>query len=80
MNKVKIRKPKPDTIHWAFGINVFNKNEFEVPENLVSSFVTELGYEVVKEESEEGISCKYCGEKFESKRKLLAHYKVCEEK
>lgn len=51
---IKIRKPKKDTVHWVFGIDVLNKDEFEAPKHLADSF-KEFGYEVFEEKKEKEI-------------------------
>ncbi len=38
-------KPKSDTVRYVYGIDVFNKKEFEVPKRLVS-LLRKFGYRV----------------------------------
>lgn len=42
---MKMYKEVQDTVHWLYGIDVFNKTEFDVPEHLVSLFVN-FGYKI----------------------------------
>jgi len=47
--KVFMRKPKPDSVRYIYGIDVWNKDVFEVPRGRVK-WLQEFGYEVVEEQ------------------------------
>ena len=42
---VTMYKPKPDTVRYVYGVDVFNKKEFEVPKRLVS-LLKKFGYKI----------------------------------
>ena len=42
---VTMYKPKPDTVRYVYGVDVFEKKEFEVPKRLVS-LLKKFGYKV----------------------------------
>jgi len=90
---IRMYKQVPDTVHWAYGIDVFNKNEFDVPEHLVGEFKS-LGY-FVKEDNNHVIEkqdiaetktetkefkCSKCGKVFNTNQKLMLHEKFCKGK
>lgn len=83
---IKVVKTKKDTVHWLYGIDVKDKDIVEIPDNLLSLFLQEgyKEYKEIKSDTQENNTtqfiCKYCNNEFESKGKLLAHYKSCEER
>lgn len=73
---MKMTHPNWKVFRYIAGVTVTGEI-MEVPDNKVRYF-KDNGWQEVKEDKT--VACKYCGEEFENKGQLLAHYRHCEDK